>query len=128
MKWRKRDKNKYMDKLEFLQACSEYGGMTRVLHHDYGQPVIDTYNKLLEDGEIALFRGIVCLVAGKLQDDVYELIPCTAFPGIYRDLNELSVPGRQHYWRAEKKECHICGKTYFASTEDDTCPYCVEKK
>lgn len=117
----------YMDKYEFLKACSKYGGVTRELYVDYGKSVVDTYNRLIENGEITLFHGFVCLVSRKLDDNTYALVPYT---GEYRELQEDSAFTEYHSWRAEaeKKECYTCGRIYFASNEDDSCPYCAVKK
>lgn len=112
-----------MDKYEFLKACSEYGGLTREMYVDYGKSIVDTYNRLIENGEITWFHGFVCLVSNELRDNTYALIPYT---GTYQELQEDSAFTEYHHWRAvaEKKKCHICEKIYFVSNESETCPYC----
>ena len=113
----------FMDKYEFLKACSEYGGLTREMYVDFGKSIVDTYNRLIETGEITYFHGFFCLVSDELRDNVYALIPYT---GTYRELQEDSAFTEYHYWRAvaEKKYCDKCGKIFFASKEDDNCSYC----
>lgn len=116
-----------MDKYEFLQLCSEYGGLTRELYVNCGKSIVDTYNELIEKGEITQFHGFVCLVSNKLYNNTYALVPYT---GTYQELQNDPAFTEYHYWRAvaEKKKCHVCGKIYFVSKQDDNCPYCIKEK
>lgn len=115
-----------MDKYEFLQKCSECGGLTGKMQIDCDKEFAQTYNRLIENGEITYFHGFICLVGNKLHDNTYALIPYT---GTYQELQEDSAFTEYHYWRAAAKRntCHKCGKIFFASTEADTCPYCKEE-
>lgn len=116
-----------MDKYEFLKICSEYGGFPREMYIDYGEIVIETYNRLIENEEITLFHGFFCLVSHKVHDATYALIPYT---GSYQELQQDSSFTEYHSWRAvaEKNSCAKCGKVYFVSRVDDICPYCAYQK
>ena len=116
-----------MDKYEFLKLCSEYGGITKEMQIDYGESIIDTYNSLVENGEITQFHGFVCMVSDKVRENTYVLIPYT---GTYQELQEDSAFTEYHYWRAiaEKKRCDICNKIYFVANKNEDCPNCQNKK
>ncbi len=113
-----------MDKNEFLRRLSvDYDGLAKGEFANYDESVVDTYHSLIKSGEITVFHGFICHVSGKVGDNKYTLVPYT---GTYQELQEDSSFTEYHYWRAvaEKKKCHMCGKIYFISSEDDRCPYC----
>lgn len=112
-----------MDKYDFLQLCSKYGGLTEKLYEDYGENINGIYGKLTESGEIALFHGFICLVSGRINSRTYALVPYT---GTYSELQDDPAFTEYHSWRAaaEKKICENCGRIYFAADEADNCPYC----
>lgn len=93
------------------------------MYIDYGKPIIETYHRLIKNGEITVFHGFFCLVSNRLHDNIYELVPYT---GSYQELQKDSAFTEYHSWRAlaEKKNCLKCGKIYFVSNIDDICPYC----
>lgn len=115
-----------MDKYEFLKICAEYGGFPREMYIDYGEQITETYNRLVDNGEITVFHGFFCLVSSKLHDNVYALVPYT---GSYEELQNDKAFTEYHSWRAEAERhiCDFCGKIYFSSNKNDVCPYCVKK-
>ena len=112
-----------MNKFDFLKRCSEYVGLTRGEYTNYDKSVIDTYYQLIENGEITVFHGFICLVSNKIGENTYALIPYT---GSYQELQSDPAFSEYHYWRAEaeKKICHKCKGIYFVSNINDSCPYC----
>jgi hypothetical protein len=113
-----------MDKDKFLRLlCNDYKDLAKGRFTDYDDDIVNTYNDLIKSGEITVFHGFICNVSGKVGDDKYALVPYT---GSYQELQEDSEFTEYHYWRAvaEKRMCHVCGKTYFVSGEADACPYC----
>ena len=113
-----------MEKNEFLRIlCSDYDGLAKGMFANYDESVVEIYNSMIRSGEITVFHGFICRVSGKVGDNKYALVPYT---GSYQELQEDPSFTEYHYWRAvaEKKTCHICGNIYFASSEEDNCPYC----
>ncbi len=113
-----------MDKNEFLILLNNnHRGLARGLFTDYDRTVVDAYVSLVDSGEITAFHGFVCNVSGRVSDNKYALVPYT---GTYQELQDDPAFTEYHSWRAvaEKKNCHMCGKIYFAADEKDNCPYC----
>lgn len=113
-----------MEKDEFLRKlCDKHKGLAKGKFADYDKDIVDMYKSLLDSGELTVFHGLICVVGDKLGENQYALVPYT---GSYQELQADPSFAEYHYWRAvaKKNECHVCGKTYFVSGDEDTCPYC----